>query len=155
MIDQCVKHFSDWWLIGVKSTAVWGWDMWDQANQFTSVASGSGVVPLICFILMLSHAFGRIGSARKLVDGDRKKEWMLWLLGATLFSHVVAFFGISYNDQTLFSWFTLLALICAATAPILAKNFVSESQSNLSLSHSPLAYPRFSTSGTARMRLPN
>ena len=155
LIDQCVKHFSDWWLIGVKSTAVWGWDMWDQANQFTSVASGSGVVPLICFILMLSQAFGRIGSARKLVDGDRKKEWMLWLLGATLFSHVVAFFGISYNDQTLFSWFTLLALICAATAPILAKNFVSESQSNLSLSHSPLAYPRFSTSGTARMRLPN
>jgi hypothetical protein len=103
---------------------------------------------------MLSQAFGRIGSARKIVDGDRKKEWMLWLLGAALFSHVVAFFGISYNDQTLFSWFALLALISAGTAPILAKNFVTE-QSNLTLSNSPLAYPRLSPSGSARMRLPN
>src|ERR1700683_3653940 len=69
LIDQCVKHFSDWWLMGVKSTADWGWDMWDQANQFTAVANGSGLVPLICFIMMISRSFGRIGTSMKLVDG--------------------------------------------------------------------------------------
>ena len=27
LVDQCIRHFSDWWLIGVKSTYDWGWDM--------------------------------------------------------------------------------------------------------------------------------
>jgi len=38
-----------------------------------------------------------------------------------LFSNLVAFFGVNYFDQTKVSWFVLLAMISAATAPILAK----------------------------------
>jgi hypothetical protein len=140
LIDQCVKHFSDWWLMGVKSTADWGWDMWDQANQFTSVANGSGLAALICFVLMISQSFGRLGTARKLVDGDRQKEWMLWLLGAALFSHVVAFFGISYNDQSTFSWFTLLVLISAATGPILQTQTVMDSKAEVAVTNAQLGY---------------
>src|SRR5262249_17974788 len=34
LVDECIRHFWDWWLIGVRSTATWGWDMWDQANQY-------------------------------------------------------------------------------------------------------------------------
>jgi hypothetical protein len=116
LVDMCIRHFWDWWLIGVQSTADWGWDMWDQANQFVSEAEGGGLATLICFILLISRSFGRLGKSRLLVNGDRKKEWMLWLLGAALFSHVVGFFGISYNDQSTFSWFALLALIASATA---------------------------------------
>jgi hypothetical protein len=155
LIDQCVKHFSDWWLMGVKSTAEWGWDMWDQANQFTAVASGSGLAALICFVLMISQGFGRIGSARKLVDGDRKKEWMLWLLGAALFSHVVAFFGISYNDQTVFSWFALLALISAATAPILATASVTKELPVPRFANARVGYTASTVSNSARGRVPS
>ena len=119
LIDMCVRHFWDWWLIGVRSTADWGWDMWDQANQFVSEAETGGLVTLICFILLVSRSFGRLGNARKLVEGDRKKEWLLWFLGVALFSHVVSFFGISFNDQSIYAWFALLAIMSAATAPIL------------------------------------
>jgi hypothetical protein len=31
----------------------------------------------------------------------------------------VSFFGISFNDQSTYAWFALLAIIAAATAPIL------------------------------------
>jgi hypothetical protein len=55
------------------------------------------------------------------VEGDHDKEWYLWLLGAALFSHIVAFFGISYFDQTRVSWFALFAIIVAATAPYTIK----------------------------------
>jgi hypothetical protein len=119
LIDMCVRHFWDWWLIGVQSTANWGWDMWDQANQFVSEAESGGLATLICFVLMISKSFGRVGNARKLVDGDRDKEWMLWLVGGALFSWVVAFFGISYSDQLLFAWLSLLALVSTVTATVL------------------------------------
>jgi hypothetical protein len=39
LVDQCIRHFGDWWLIGVKDTSVWGWDMWDTANQYVRVAA--------------------------------------------------------------------------------------------------------------------
>lgn len=119
LIDMCVRHFWDWWLVGVKSTANWGWDMWDQANQFVAEAESGGLATLICFVLVVSRNFGMIGSARKQLDGDPKKEWLLWLLGVALFSHVVSFFGISFSDQSVFAWFALLAMISAATTPTL------------------------------------
>jgi hypothetical protein len=44
---------------------------------------------------------------------------MFWFLGAALFAHVVSFFGISFNDQSVFAWYALIAIIVAATTPIL------------------------------------
>ena len=119
LVDMCVRHFWDWWLVGVKSTQDWGWDMWDQANQFVSEAESGGLATLICFVLLVSRNFGRIGNARKLVDDEPKKQWLFWLLGVALFSHMVSFFGISFNDQSEYAWYALLAIIAAATAPIL------------------------------------
>jgi hypothetical protein len=141
LIDQCVRHFSDWWLIGIKSTANWGWDLWDQANQFVGVAENAGLAALIFFILMISRSFGRIGTARRhAVDRDRKKEWFLWLLGGALFSHVVGFFGISYMDQTTMSWYLLLVFISAATAPTLDTSVSPEEDVNLRNAVSPIGY---------------
>jgi hypothetical protein len=125
LIDNCIRHFSDWWLIGVKTTAHWGFEMWDQANQFVAEAAGGGLATLVCFVLLISRSFGRLGTARKLARRSRKKEWLFWLLGSTLFSYVVSFFGISFNDQSSYGWFALIAIICAATAPILAKTTVA------------------------------
>ena len=121
IIDACVRHFSDWWLIGVKSSKDWGWDMWDQANQFVADAENGGLATLVCLILILSRCFGRLGSARKLSAGNRSKELLFWLLGGTLFSYVLAFFGLSFTDEMIFSWFALLAMICASTVPSLVK----------------------------------
>ena len=71
---------------------------------------------------LICIAFSKIGAARKAVEGDRDKEGYFWLLfGSALFSHIVAFFGISYFDQTRISWFALLAIIVTATAPYLVK----------------------------------
>jgi hypothetical protein len=120
IIDMCVTHFWDWWLIGVKSTADWGWDMWDQANQFVGEAESGGLLTLICFVLLVSRNFSLVGRARKLVEGDRQKEWFLWLFGVTLFAYVVSFFGISFSDQSEYAWFAVIAMITTITAPILA-----------------------------------
>jgi hypothetical protein len=96
--------------------------MWDLCNQYVAEGQLGGLATFICFIALICICFSKIGTARKAVEGDRDKEWYFWLLGVTLFSHIVAFFGISYFDQTRVAWFALLAMIQVATAPhVLAK----------------------------------
>jgi hypothetical protein len=113
LIDQCIRHFGDWWLIGVKSTSDWGWDMWDTANQYVSVCDSSGLLPFVLFLATIVYGFKYLGKARKIALG-RKKKFFLWALGSALFAHVVAFVGISYWDQTQVVWYGLLAAISAA-----------------------------------------
>jgi hypothetical protein len=127
LIDNLVRHFGDWWLIGTKDNANWGFEMWDTSNQFIDDAETGGLVCLICIIAVLTLAYKRIGKARRLVQGDRQKEWYFWILGSALFCHMVAFFGISYFDQTRFSWYALLATIIVATAPGFARKSAPES----------------------------
>jgi len=116
LIDQCIRHFWDWWLIGVKDTSVWGWDMWDTANQYVALCDGSGLLPFVLFIAVIVYAFKYLGKARRRAKKDRATALFMWALAASLFANVIAFFGISYYDQTIVAWYSLLAMISAAAA---------------------------------------
>jgi hypothetical protein len=116
LVDQFIRHFSQWWLVGTNANADWGFDMWDLSNQFVAEGVTGGLATFICFIALIAMSFGRIGTARKAVEGDRNQEWFLWFLGAALLSHMFAFFGISYFDHTQVAWFALLVMIWVATA---------------------------------------
>jgi hypothetical protein len=116
LIDSFIRHFHDWWLFGTDKAATWGYEMDDLCEQWVAEGETGGLVTLVCFILMISHCFSRIGKARKRASNDRKQEWLLWFLGVAMFSHCVGYFGISYFDQTIYAWFALLCIISAATA---------------------------------------
>ena len=122
LIDQCIRHFSDWWLIGTTASGTWGFDMWDLSNQFVAEAETGGLLTFICFVLIISRSFSRIGNARKIAENqkDTKQEWFMWFLGISLFAHIVSYFGISYFDNVKIYWCAFLAIVAAATAPILA-----------------------------------
>jgi hypothetical protein len=113
LIDQCIRHFGDWWLIGVKSTEAWGWDMWDTANQYVGICDSSGLLAFLLFLAILVYGFKYLGRARRIVR-EKKQKVFLWALGASLFANVISFFGISYWDQTVVVWYALLAAISAA-----------------------------------------
>ncbi len=115
LIDTFFRHIGDWWLIGTHDNVNWGWDMWDQCNQFVMEGETGGLITLACFIAMFTICFKKIGAARKAVQGDHKKEWFFWFLGAALFAQVLAYLGIDYFDQSKFVWYALLAIIPAAT----------------------------------------
>ncbi len=118
LLDSFIRHVGDWWLLGIKDTNAWGFDMWDHANQFVSVGTTSGILPLAIFIAIIAFAFKYVGTAVKRFEADREKGLLLWVLGASLLANVVAFFGISYHDQTVLVWWGLLAMISAlATFP--------------------------------------
>jgi len=115
LVDSCIRHFSDWWLLGCKHYNDWGWGMWDLCNQFVVAAFTGGLVTLVLYIAIFKRSFGAIGTARKQVNGDRGQEWLLWCLGADLFANVVASFGINYPAQAMMGFFPLLACISVAT----------------------------------------
>jgi hypothetical protein len=116
LVDVFIRHFGDWWLLGAKHYDKWGWDMWDVSNQFCAMGLNGGLGGFVAFLAMISRGFGKLGSARKYVEGDRRHELFLWCMGSALFGHIVAFFGTGYWDQTEVAWFALLAIISTSTA---------------------------------------
>lgn len=116
LIDQFMGHWSEWWLLGTSNSASWGADTWDACNQFVAEGVGGGLICLVLFTLLLSRGFGAIGTARERSEGNRQREWFFWCLGAAMFAHVVAFWGIDYFDQTHAWWFIFLAMIPASTS---------------------------------------
>jgi hypothetical protein len=94
--------------------------MWDLSDQYVAVADTSGLIPLVALISMLVMGFKYLGRMRKYLEGqaDRKQELFIWALSASLLANLVAFFGISYFDQTVVAWYSLLTMITVTTLPV-------------------------------------
>jgi hypothetical protein len=110
LVDNFVRHFSEWWLIGTRHNANWGWSMWDVDNAYVGAGVFGGVLSLALFIAMLVYAFKLIGKTRRRAENDPTLK-LIWVLGASLFANVVAYFGIVYFDQAIVGWYALLAMI--------------------------------------------
>ncbi len=149
LINDFIMHFRDWWLMGTTENARWGFNMWDLCNQYVYEGQLGGLASFICFLALICICFSRIGTARKAVEGDRNKEWYFWLLGGALFSHVVAFFGVSYFDQTRFSWFALLGMIVTATAAYLPEKVPAPKAVRLPATRPVAGYARRAAPGRA------
>lgn len=121
LIDQFVRHTSDWLLIGTHNNANWGWDMWDAANQFVAEGEAGGLIVLICFIALIACCFRLVGKAGRAAQGDRSREWQFWLLGVAMFTQVMVYMGIDYFDQSKYFWYLLLVILVVATKPVLDK----------------------------------
>lgn len=115
LVDNCIRHFSQWWLIGYKNYPDWGFCMFDLCDQWVVAAVKAGLVGLVVYIAIYSRSFGAIGTARRQVSGDRSQEWLFWCLGSCLFAVVVAQFGINYMAQLMMTVFILLACISVST----------------------------------------
>ncbi len=115
LVNNCIRHFSDWWLLGYKNYNLWGFCMFDLCNQFVVQAVAGGLLALVAYIAIFSRAFGALGNARKEVSGDRSQEWRLWCFGSALFSVLVAHFGINYPATTEMWLFALWSIISVTT----------------------------------------
>jgi hypothetical protein len=119
LIDNFIRHFSSWWLIGTQDYVNWGYYMYDQCNQFILEGENGGLIAFVCFVALFCICFRWIGNARKKVRGDRDREWQFWILGAVLFAQFMAYFGVDYFDQMKAVWFLILAMITASTQSVL------------------------------------
>jgi len=116
LVDNCIRHFSDWWLLGCKDFGNWGWDMWDLSDQYVAVCLTGGLITFAIFMALLTRSFGALGTIRKrfAAAGKRKQEWYCWCLGSTLFANLVGWFGCSYMAKMEMTLSILLAMISVA-----------------------------------------
>jgi hypothetical protein len=111
LFDEFVKHFGEWWLCGLKSTAHWGYHLFDVTNQFVRIGVDGGLVPLILFVLLLVFCYRSLGQSLYLSGIPRPDRILIWALGASLFAHLASFWGVSYFDQIIIALYILLAMI--------------------------------------------
>jgi len=116
LIDNFIRHFGEWWLIGTRNNANWGYDMWDVDNAFVAAGVGGGLIAFLAFIAVFVYAYKQVGKSRRLLRSSRKDDRLIWALGASLFANTVGFFGIIYFDQSILVWYSLLAMISATPA---------------------------------------
>jgi hypothetical protein len=119
LVDNCIRHFSEWWLVGCKYYNSWGFGMFDLCDQWVAVAVTGGLVTFVLYIMVFSRSFGALGNARKHVEGDRRQEWFFWCVGSALFAIVVSSFGVNFNVYLQLMFFTFLACISLAAFEVM------------------------------------
>ena len=131
LIDQFVRRFFEWWLIGTRDNANWGLDMWDAINGYVRAGVEGGLLTFILFLSLFIVGFRRIGLAMKASYDQPGNERLLFYLGAALFANAVAFLGIIYFDQSVIVWYLTLAIISSTTAFVLNSAETEESAEDI------------------------
>jgi len=116
LIDRAIANFSDWWLIGTKSTAAWAdvdQHLFDVTSQYIRYAADGGLITVVLFVLIIVRGFRAVGRYVHAEERTAARTSLIcvWALGAVLFAHTVSYFSVSYFDQNVVNWYLLLAMI--------------------------------------------
>ena len=115
LIDQFLRRFEDWWLVGVKSTGEWGHYLFDVSNMYVRIGVDGGLFNLLLFIALIVFSFRNIGNHIISESTDSNVKKFYWGLGSALFVHTVSFMGSSYWDQIIVMWYWTLAMISSGS----------------------------------------
>lgn len=114
LIDQTIKHFSDWWLVGVKTVEPWGVWWGDITNHFILEGIRGGLITGLLFLYSVIVAFSSIGLIfPRLAKQPKQDKILIWALGSTVFAHTVAFLDVAYTDQNVVNWYWTLASVAS------------------------------------------
>lgn len=110
LIDNAIRRFDEWALLGTKSTAHWFWGGQDVTNHYILEAVRGGFASLALFVAIITLAFVGLGRSCRALEHDRPRMIMAWAVGVCLFVHCTNFIGVSYFGQGAFVWYLTLAL---------------------------------------------
>jgi len=107
LIQQAINHVGEWWLVGGRSTAHWGWGLQDITNQYVLEGVRGGLLEMIFFMLFIWRVFVILGQG---MDRATSKEelWILWSSGVMVFVHSMNFLAVSYFGQVTSAFFLLI-----------------------------------------------
>jgi hypothetical protein len=110
LINEAVNHFSEWAVLGTRSTGHWGYGLFDVTNQYVLEGVRGGVVTLVLFVILLIWGTARVGAAslRKISTGH---QWLLWGICVSILGHCISFFGVSYFGQIILLLYLTFAIV--------------------------------------------
>lgn len=110
LFDQFIKHTSEWFLLGTKSTVHWGRGLGDVTNQYVLEAVRGGFITLCIFVVIIYSAI-KISGRLSLETADQKVKWISWGVCVSLLGHMVSFWGVSYFGQMLILLYITFAIV--------------------------------------------
>jgi hypothetical protein len=119
LIESAIEHLSEWWLAGTDYTrhwmptgVPWSEDHTDITNHYLKMGVIGGLPLMILFIVVLAEGFSYVGKTwRHAVGLPSAFQFMVWSLGASLFSQAATLISVSYFDQSfVFLYLTLAAI---------------------------------------------
>lgn len=119
LIHSAIEYFPDWWLFGTDYTRSWmptgvtfSKDHTDITNYFIAFGVMGGFLAMVLVLAMIWIAFKWVGEIinanPQMENGDK---FMIWCMGASLFSHVGTSVSVAYYDQSyVFFWFSIATI---------------------------------------------
>jgi len=118
LIDETIRHFGEWALLGARSTAHWGYGLGDVTNQYILEGVRGGFITLAFFVWML---FTAIKTSLKFSQSAIQKDQQLlaWGICVSTIAHCIAFSGYAYfgqNQMLLYLHYAFVGFIYEITA---------------------------------------
>jgi hypothetical protein len=118
LIHSAINHLNEWWLAGTDYTRHWmpygvsgDENSSDITNQYLAYGVLGGLPVMIVFICALWLAFRYIGQYFQMrPNAPFNERFLVWCVGATLFSHAVTSISIAYWDQSVVFLYLTIAL---------------------------------------------
>lgn len=111
LIDQFIKRITEWWLLGIETTAYWGYGLQDVTNMFVRAGINGGLFALILFILTIWYCFIAVGKIIVVHNIKMKSKKVVWSLGCVMFAHVISFLGVTYAGNMIYFFYLTIILI--------------------------------------------
>lgn len=119
LIEAAFAHFSEWWFAGTDYTRHWlpygvpaSPNHIDVTNHYLRMGVDGGLPLMLLFIAVLAKGFSFVGGTLRYgTHLPSEYRFMIWALGAALFSHAATFVSVSYFDQSFVFIYVLLAVI--------------------------------------------
>jgi len=113
LIDETIKHFGEWALLGTRDPEQWGYYLHDVTNQYCFEAVEGGLTTLVFFVVVLIIAVKTAGKY-SLQNIPREQQWLAWSICVSILGHCVSFISVSYFGQIhmlLFMTFAIVGLV--------------------------------------------
>jgi hypothetical protein len=120
LIDSSIKYFGDWWKYGTDYTRSWmptgvtfSEDHTDITNYFLAFGVMGGILAVLLLLAICWTSFKWVGEAIDSIPEDDESggRFMIWCMGASLFSHVATSISVAYYDQSVFFfWFSIATI---------------------------------------------
>jgi hypothetical protein len=117
LIDEAIRHFSGWMLLGTRDTGSWGWGLEDVTNQYVLEGVRGGFVTLVLFCVIL-FVGARAAVRLSLRCRDRSESYLAWGVFVSIIAHCLSFLGVAYFGQIDMVWYLLLAGVAFAYSQV-------------------------------------
>jgi hypothetical protein len=111
LIDEAIRNFPEWALLGTASTAHWFYGAQDLCNYYVYQGVMGGALTLGLFAGVIAAAFGQVGRLWRRWSGHPFRLAVSWALGVSVFVHCANFIGLAYVGTITILWYWILAMI--------------------------------------------